>query len=74
VLTPPLPFRVMKPPTCAAVDLGATSGRVIAGIWAKNRLGLTEVHQLSNQLRPLAGRKGSSRPIFSSNPLSQTII
>jgi rhamnulokinase len=45
----------MKPLHCAAVDLGATSGRVIVGSWAKNRLGLTEVYRFSNQFRPLAG-------------------
>lgn len=37
----------------AAIDLGATSGRVIVGSWAQNRLTLTEVHRFPNQFRPL---------------------
>jgi len=40
---------------CAAVDLGATSGRVIVGVWAKNRLTLNEVHRFPNGLRSAAG-------------------
>jgi rhamnulokinase len=40
---------------CAAVDLGATSGRVIVGTWAKNRLALTEVHRFPNQFRSIGG-------------------
>jgi rhamnulokinase len=40
---------------CAAVDLGATSGRVIVGTWAKHRLTLTEIHRFSNQFRSLGG-------------------
>ncbi|HET7535226.1 MAG TPA: FGGY-family carbohydrate kinase [Candidatus Didemnitutus sp.] len=40
---------------CAAVDLGATSGRVIVGTWSKNRLTLTEVHRFSNALRSVGG-------------------
>lgn len=43
----------MKALHCAAVDLGATSGRVIVGSWVKNQLTLTEVHRFSNQFRPL---------------------
>ena len=39
----------------AAVDLGATSGRVILGAWSKNRLTLTEVHRFPNSFRTLAG-------------------
>lgn len=38
---------------CAAIDLGATSGRVIVGTWSKNRLELTEVHRFPNQFRSL---------------------
>lgn len=38
---------------CAAVDLGATSGRVILGAWAKNRLSLTEVHRFPNCFRSI---------------------
>ena len=40
---------------CAAVDLGATSGRVITGSWAKNRLTLTETHRFPNNFHSLAG-------------------
>jgi rhamnulokinase len=39
----------------AAIDLGATSGRVILGAWAKDRLTLTEVHRFSNAFRSLGG-------------------
>lgn len=47
----------MASPTihCAAVDLGATSGRVILGTWAKNRLALEEVHRFPNALRSANG-------------------
>jgi len=38
---------------CAAIDLGATSGRVIVGTWTKNRLTLTEIHRFPNQFRTL---------------------
>jgi rhamnulokinase len=44
-----------KPTYCLAVDLGATSGRVIVGTWAKNRLTLTEVHRFLHSLRSVAG-------------------
>lgn len=44
-----------KPIHCAAVDLGATSGRVIVGTWAKNRLQLTELHRFPNQFRSIGG-------------------
>ncbi len=37
----------------AAVDLGATSGRVILGAWSRNRLTLTEVHRFPNAFRSL---------------------
>ena len=40
---------------CAAVDLGATSGRVILGTWAKNKLTLREVHRFPNALRSAGG-------------------
>jgi rhamnulokinase len=40
---------------CAAVDLGATSGRVMLGTWAKNRLTLKEVHRFPNALRSAGG-------------------
>lgn len=45
----------MKTFHCAAVDLGATSGRVVVGTWRANRLELTEVHRFPNQFRALAG-------------------
>lgn len=44
-----------KPIYCIAVDLGATSGRVILGTWAKNRLTLNEVRRFPNALRSVAG-------------------
>jgi rhamnulokinase len=34
---------------CAAVDLGATSGRVIVGTWTGRTLDLTEVHRFANR-------------------------
>jgi rhamnulokinase len=37
----------------AAVDLGATSGRVMLGKWAVNRLTLTEAHRFPNAFRSL---------------------
>lgn len=37
----------------AAVDLGATSGRVILGAWSKNRLTLNEVHRFPNSFRSI---------------------
>jgi rhamnulokinase len=40
----------------AAVDLGATSGRVILGAWSKNRLTLSEVHRFPNTFRSLGSR------------------
>ena len=44
---------MMKPVQCAAVDLGATSGRVIVGTWHEFSLRMTEVHRFPNQFRPL---------------------
>lgn len=43
----------MKSFHCAAVDLGATSGRVILGSWARRRLTLREVHRFPNAFRSL---------------------
>jgi rhamnulokinase len=43
----------MKPLHCAAVDLGATSGRVIIGTWADNQLTTREVHRFPNGLKSL---------------------
>ena len=40
----------------AAVDLGATSGRVILGTWSKNRLSLREVHRFPNNYRELGAQ------------------
>ncbi len=40
---------------CAAVDLGATSGRVIVGTWNGQKLALTEVHRFANQFRSAGG-------------------
>ena len=45
----------MKPFHCAAVDLGATSGRVILGTWARRRLTLREVHRFPNAFHSLGG-------------------
>lgn len=39
----------------AAVDLGATSGRVILGAWTRNRLTLREVHRFPNSFHTLGG-------------------
>ncbi|MES2697348.1 MAG: FGGY-family carbohydrate kinase [Verrucomicrobiota bacterium] len=39
----------------AALDFGATSGRVILGAWAANKLTLTEVHRFPNSFRTLNG-------------------
>jgi len=47
----------MKTVHCAAVDLGATSGRVIVGGWSRRGLALTEVHRFHNQFRSLAGHE-----------------
>jgi rhamnulokinase len=47
----------MKTVQCAAIDLGATSGRVIVGEWSRRGLTLTEVHRFPNQFRSLAGRE-----------------
>ena len=44
-----------KPLHCAAVDLGATSGRVIVGTWTGKKLALTEVHRFPNQFRSIGG-------------------
>jgi len=45
----------MKSLHCAAVDLGATSGRVIVGTWTGRKLVLTEVHRFPNQFRSIGG-------------------
>ena len=43
------------PVFAAAVDLGATSGRVILGSWSDDRLTLTEAHRFPNAFRSLNG-------------------
>ncbi|MDD2762861.1 MAG: FGGY family carbohydrate kinase [Opitutaceae bacterium] len=43
----------MKSVHCAAVDLGATSGRIIVGTWRQDQLTLDEVHRFPNQFRAL---------------------
>jgi rhamnulokinase len=40
---------------CAAIDLGATSGRVMLGRWDGKRLELTEAHRFPNALRTMGG-------------------
>src|ERR1700677_3924652 len=40
---------------CAAVDLGATSGRVVVGTWSGSGLRLTEVHRFPNEFKSLGG-------------------
>lgn len=47
--------RTSTPLHCAAIDLGATSGRVIVGTWAKDKLTLTEVHRFPNTFQSLGG-------------------
>lgn len=44
-----------KPIYSAAVDLGATSGRVILGTWANHQLTLAEAHRFPNAFRSLNG-------------------
>jgi rhamnulokinase len=44
-----------KPTFCAAVDLGATSGRVVVGTWNDSTLRLTDVHRFPNEFRSLNG-------------------
>ncbi|MEY2878317.1 MAG: hypothetical protein RLZZ15_697 [Verrucomicrobiota bacterium] len=49
-------FSAMPSPVfSAAVDLGATSGRVILGRWSRDGLTLNEVHRFPNSFRSLAG-------------------
>jgi rhamnulokinase len=40
---------------CAAVDLGATSGRVVVGTWSRGRLRLSEVHRFPNEFKCVGG-------------------
>ncbi len=39
----------------AAIDLGATSGRVILGTWSKDKLTLKEVHRFPNAFQSIGG-------------------
>ncbi|MBI2512145.1 MAG: rhamnulokinase [Opitutae bacterium] len=48
-----MPRSTRRPVHCAAVDLGATSGRVIVGTWHRATLELTEVHRFGNSFRSL---------------------
>ncbi|HUG11035.1 MAG TPA: rhamnulokinase family protein [Opitutaceae bacterium] len=41
--------------SCAAVDLGATSGRVILGTWSRDKLALREVHRFQNAFSSVGG-------------------
>jgi rhamnulokinase len=50
-----LPASMPRPIYSAALDFGATSGRVILGAWSANRLTLTEVHRFPNAFRTLNG-------------------
>jgi len=43
----------MKTVDCVAVDLGASSGRVIVGSWSEKRLTLTEVSRFPNAFHSL---------------------
>lgn len=45
----------MKPLHLAAIDLGATSGRVILGTWSNNKLTLKEVHRFPNAFQSVGG-------------------
>lgn len=42
-----------KPLHLAAIDLGATSGRVILGTWKNNKLSLKEVHRFPNAFQSI---------------------
>jgi rhamnulokinase len=44
----------MSSVTCAAIDLGATSGRVIVGVWGRQPK-LTEIHRFPNAFHSLGG-------------------
>ena len=44
-----------EPLISAAIDLGATSGRVIVGSWDKETLQLDEIHRFPNRIQSLGG-------------------
>jgi rhamnulokinase len=46
-----------NPIHCAAVDLGATSGRILVGTWSGRGLRLEEVHRFPNQFRAQGGHE-----------------
>ncbi len=46
---------MVTPQYCAAIDLGATSGRVILGQWKSNKLTLKEAHRFSNHFDTIGG-------------------
>ncbi|MCC5788661.1 MAG: rhamnulokinase [Opitutales bacterium] len=50
--------------TTAAIDLGATSGRVILGHWDKGRLDLEEIHRFPNHLQTLHGNDYWNIPVL----------
>ncbi|OIQ95556.1 rhamnulokinase [mine drainage metagenome] len=54
----PQPHRRTNPGSvvCAAVDCGATSGRVIVGRWSDSGLHLEEVHRFPNGFHSIGGR------------------
>jgi len=45
--------KLERPVSVAAVDLGATSGRVILGTWTSGRLALREAHRFANAYREI---------------------
>jgi len=47
------PRNIEHPVAVAAVDLGATSGRVILGTWSDGRLALREAHRFANAYREI---------------------
>ncbi len=49
------PVKTTSPVYAAAIDLGATSGRVILGTWAKKKLILREVHRFPNAFQSIGG-------------------
>src|SRR5690606_9019121 len=66
----PLEFRSTQTMTdpktfhAAAIDLGATSGRVIVGTYANSRLSLQEIHRFSNAFHYLGGHAYWDLPLL----------
>ncbi|GAB5559449.1 MAG: rhamnulokinase [Synoicihabitans sp.] len=48
--------KTSQPLHCAAIDLGATSGRVMVGTWHRNRLETREVHRFPNGINQVGER------------------